>query len=139
MERPVLASLEFVVEDLDKALELFVDLMGLEFLSRSQHPSLAAEVVMLSAGPVAITILHPTDDPDRMPLASPEPRMAQMVFMIDSDEHLLGLRDRMIEAGAGVMSDSPQMFHLGQSMIEGLLGKSPVPVFLVPPEQPKGS
>ena len=137
MTLPTLVSLEFIVEDLDKGLELFVDLMGLELVSRGQHPTLAAEVAMLASGSIAITLLQSTDDPDRRPMSSPEPRLAQMVFAVDSDDELMSLRDRMIEAGAGVMSDSDRMFHLGESMIEGVFGRSPSPVFLVP-EAPEG-
>jgi catechol 2,3-dioxygenase-like lactoylglutathione lyase family enzyme len=138
VERPALASLEFVVDDLDKALELLVDLMGLELLSREPHATLAADVALLAAGPIAISVIQETETVERMPLSSPEPRLAQMVFTIGSETELLNLRDHFIDAGASVVSDSPTMFHLSESMIEGVFGASPVPVFLVPPEQSPG-
>jgi catechol-2,3-dioxygenase len=139
MSRPTLASLEFVVEDLDKSLELFVELIGLEIMSRNQHPVLAAEVAMISAGPIVITLLEPNDDPERTPMSAPEPRLAQMALVVPSEEELIGLRDRLIDAGAAVMSDSPQMFHLSETMIEGVLGRAPAPVFLVSPKLGEGT
>ena len=128
--RPSLMAAEYIVGDLDRAEELLVDLMGLEVIQRTRHPEFDADLVVLSSGPVAISLLHPTDIGDRPPFPMPEPKLGQLTFGIDDQEAFLKLRTRLVDGGAAVVHGGPRIFHLPEPFVAGVLGSSPALVVL---------
>ncbi len=134
MTRPSLIALEFVVEKLDEALELLVDLLNMELVDRYPHPEFEAEVALLNAGPVAISLLCPTEGAGR-PYPEPKPRLAQMTLTIDNESAFRSTRDRLAEAGASAVHINPGLFLLSPSMTEGLFGESPGFVLMLPPKE----
>ncbi|HTO01610.1 MAG TPA: hypothetical protein VL068_13145 [Microthrixaceae bacterium] len=129
---PQLVSLEYVVEDLERVLELLVGLVGLSVIDRRPHPVLDAEVVVLDLGPVVLTLIHPTSDGDRTPVNPVSCNLTQLVLTVD--EPLEQLTGRLAEAGVGVIVDSPSMSHLSLQTTNSVFGVAPALVFSEPPE-----
>lgn len=125
-----LVAAEYVVDDLERVEELLVDLLGLEVVQRTAHPDFDAELVVLSAGPVAVSLLHPTDVGDRPPFPVPDPRLAQLTFTVDDSAAFSDIRRRLVEAGAAVVNGGPRMFYFPEKFIEGVFGSAPVLVVL---------
>ncbi len=127
---PKLLALEYVVEDLDRALELLVDLLGFEEVERGPHPGLDADMVTLDAGGVALTLLHPTATGDR-PAVNPQAcNLSQLVF--ETDEPVPDLAGRLADAGTGVIVDSPTMVHLSANTTASVFGVAPAMLFIEP-------
>lgn len=127
---PKLIALEYVVDDLERVLELFVDLIGLPVINREPHPVLDAEVVTLELGDVLLTLIHPTTDGDRKPVNPMDSNLSQILVQVD--EPLAGLTNRLAEAGAGVIVDSPYMNHLSLQSTQSIFGVAPALVFVAP-------
>ena len=119
-----LMSLEYVVPDLDRALELLVDHCGMPLISRGPHPELDAEYAMVDAGSVVISLVGPTEVGDRTPVTFLGPNLTQLVFGADDYE---ARRTGLAEAGASitVRDDS---FFITQETIEAVFGSAPVMV-----------
>jgi catechol 2,3-dioxygenase-like lactoylglutathione lyase family enzyme len=125
---PAVLVLEYVVAELDPALELLVDTIGMQVVDRYAHPAFDADVVTLRAGTVAITLLHPTDVGDRPPFGSPEPRLAQVTLGIPGDNGVPDLVERLNQKGAAtVLAGSGA--YLATQMIEAVFGTAPTFLF----------
>lgn len=127
MAPPRLLSLEYVVDDLDRALELLVDLLGLELIDRHPHPALDAEVVTLDLGTVVLTLLHPTAVGDRPAVSAVACNLAQL--LVEVDEPIEQLNERLAERGAGVVVDGPTMSHLSAQTTASVFGIAPSMLF----------
>lgn len=130
-DTPTLIGLEYVVDDLDRALEFFVDLLGFVEVARQAHPHVDAEIVTLDAGAVAINLLHRTAVGDRPPILEPEVSLTQMLFTVPGTSQLDDLRTRLAEAGTGIVVDDPSTIFLSAQGTRAILGKSPALVFRV--------
>jgi hypothetical protein len=127
-ETPSVLVLEYVVTELDQALELLVDTIGLEVVQRYAHPAFDADVVTLRAGTVAITLLHPTDVGDRPPFGSPEPRLAQVTLGVTGTDGVPQLVERLNQAGAATVLAGTGAY-LAPQMIEAVFGTAPTLLF----------
>ena len=121
-----LVSAEYVVDDLERAEELFVGLMGLTVVQRSRHAEFDADLVLLNAGSVTLSLLCPTDVGDRPPFPAVEPKLAHLTFVVDDERDFVALRSRLVDAGAAVVHSGPQMFHLPEGLVQSILGDAPV-------------
>ena len=117
--------IEYVVTDLDRTLELFVDLMGFAVASRHPHPTLDAEQVLIDAGTVTFSLLHPTAVGDRMAIIEPFSNPAQLIFTMDDAGAVARLATAMSEAGASVTVDNDRTFHLSAQSTESIFGHGP--------------
>jgi hypothetical protein len=131
-ETPTVLVLEYVVAQLDQALELLVDTIGLEIVQRYAHPAFDAEVVTLRAGTVAITLLHPTDVGDRPPFGAPDPRLSQVTFGIPGADGVPQLVERLNEKGAATVLIGTGAY-LAPQMVNAVFGAAPT--FLFTPMQ----
>jgi hypothetical protein len=127
-ETPAVLVLEYVVAQLDQALELLVDIIGLEIVQRYAHPAFDAEVVTLRAGAVAITLLHPTDVGDRPPFGAPDPRLSQVTFGIPGADGVPQLVARLNEKGAATVLTGPGAY-LAPQMVNAIFGAAPTFLF----------
>ena len=127
-ETPAVLVLEYVVAELDQALELLVDVIGLQVVQRYAHPAFDAEVVTLRAGTVAITLLHPTDVGDRPPFASPDPRLAQVTLGVAGADGVPKLVERLNDKGAATVLAGTGAY-LAPQMIEAVFGTAPTFLF----------
>jgi len=134
MAGPSLIALEFVVEKLDEALELLVDLLGMELVDRYPHPEFDAEVALLNAGPIAISLLSPGEGSGR-PYPESKPRLAQMTLSVDDEAAFRSMRDRLAAAGASTVHVNPGLFLLSPHLTENLFGESPAIVLMLPPKE----
>jgi hypothetical protein len=124
--------LEYVVEELDQALQLLVDVVGFDVIDRYPHAGFDAEVVTLRAGAVAINLIHPTDVGDRPPFGSPEPRLAQITVGVPGEDGVAALAGRLADAGAAVVAAQGSIY-LAPKMIEAVFGTAPTLLFTALP------
>ena len=118
-------SVEFVVDDLERAEEFLVGLMGLEILQRSRHAEFDADLVLLRSGSVTLSLLHPTDIGDRPPFPAVEPKLAHLTFVVEDEDEFVAMRSRLVAAGAAVAHNGPRMFHLPEGFMQSVLGAAP--------------
>ena len=121
MESPIsLLGLELIVDDLDRALELFVGVLGFEVYRRGPGELVAGESAVVTDDRFAITLLQPTTSGDGPVLADRTPRVSQLVFGTDP-AHLDELVGRAVESG---MSLSPVTSgcYMKPEAVAGLVG-----------------
>ena len=126
---PRLTAIEFLVTDLDRALELLVDTVGFDELDRTRHAQFDAEVVVLDADPIALVLVSPTDTGAGVPIPLPDDRITQLIFEPESHEAFTSLRERLVQGGAAVANDGDRMFHLSTMLMEAVFGVAPPLVF----------
>jgi hypothetical protein len=151
---PTLVALEYVTDDDGPMLELLCDHLGFEVVERHPHPALDAEMTLVDAGVVMITVLCRTAVGDRPQIPPTSCALSQLVFDVDdggSDgdvappgepgapgepgstpqgaDGFTGLIDRLVEAGAPVLLDGEDMFHLGAQLTTSVFGSAPTLVF----------
>jgi catechol 2,3-dioxygenase-like lactoylglutathione lyase family enzyme len=132
MQEPLrLLGLEIVVGDLDRALALLVDVLGLELLSRAPADLVEGETAVLDCGSVAITLLAPAAHGPGPILGNRDPRVSQLVFGAAGDGAVARLQREMIESGLAVAPAGPSGFYATPESMVGALGM-PTAVVVVP-------
>lgn len=116
-------GVELIVEDLDRAVELFTEVLGLELLSRGPAPTVAGEAAVIDAGAFAITLLAPAAGGPGHVLAERTPRLNQLVVGLPALVDVEVLRDRATEAGLAVRSTDGGSFYLVPEAVAGALGQ----------------
>lgn len=115
--------LELVVRDLDRALELFCDVMGCDLVSRGPAQLVEGEAAIVDANGLLISLLHPATSGSGTVLSLRGPRLSQLVFTSTGDD----VETTAMEAGLSVVP-MPNGYHLSPESVEGALG---VPVAIV--------
>ena len=116
-----LVGFELIVEQIDSALALFVDGLGLELVVRRTSIDPAGEIAIIAAGDAAITLLQPaTSGPGHL-LPKREPRLSQIIFSIDEDK-IDELAADIIESGIPAQQMLRSRFFVPPPATEGLLG-----------------
>ena len=113
-------GLELVVDDLDRAVTVFVELLGFELHSRAPSEQVAGDVAVVTDGRIAITLLHPTTDGSGPILPDRTPRLSQLIFgsgQGSSDE----VAEAVVEAGLSV-TPTAHGFYVTPESIAGALG-----------------
>lgn len=119
MDTPsTLLGLELLVDDLDRAVTLFTDVVGWALVHRGASEAVVGEMAVVTDERVAITLLMPSDRGPGVVLADRTPRLAQLVFGAPADA---------IERGALSATE------LGFSVVPGAAG------FFVSPESAAGA
>lgn len=121
-DRATLLGLEIVVSDLDRAVALFAEVLGLEVVHRGPSPLVEADTAVIDAGPVAITLLAPKDHGPGRVLPNREPRVSQLVLGAATPAGAAGLRDRVVEAGLAVVPVDEESFYVTPEAVTGALG-----------------
>ena len=75
-------SLELLVPRIDDALSVFVDTLGFELAHRGPSPDVSAEVAVLDAGSIAITLIQPVDGAGPM-IPDVTARLSQLVIGVE--------------------------------------------------------
>lgn len=133
---PTLLGLEVIVDDLDRAITLFTDVLGLQLVDRGPSTLIEADTAVIDAGPVAITLLAPkAHGPGRI-LPNREPRVSQFVFGAASTAAVDELRDGITEAGLAVAPVSDNHFFVTPESISGALGVAAAIVVVPHPAPP---
>jgi len=130
---PTLVALEYVTDDDGPLLELLCDHLGFEVIDQHPHPALDADMTLVDAGVVMITVLCRTAVGDRPQIPPTASALSQLVFDVDDTggptAGFGGLLERLVEAGAPVMVDGDDMFHLGAQLTASVFGTAPTLVF----------
>ncbi|MGK0273945.1 MAG: hypothetical protein ACI9N0_000318 [Ilumatobacter sp.] len=116
-----LVGLELIVEQIDSALALFVDGLGLELVERRMSVDPAGEIAILAAGDAAITLLQPATSGPGFLLPKREPRLSQIIFSVDK-ERIDELAAAINEAGIPAQGIDSARFFVPPPATEGLLG-----------------
>ncbi len=115
-----LLGLELIVDDLDRAVTLFVDLLGFELHQRGEAGVVAGQSAVVTDGRIAVTLLHPTTDGEARILPDRTPRLSQFIFGTSADT-LDEVAGPIIEAGLAV-TPTGGGFYLKPEAISGVLG-----------------
>lgn len=119
-----MVGIELVVGDLDRAVELFTEVLGCTLLTRGPAHLVVGEVALIDANGLIVSLLRPASAGEGTVLALREPRLSQFVFATTdgSAEHAA------VEAGLSVVPMDNGGFHLSPESVEGALG---IPVAIV--------
>lgn len=115
-----LLGLEMIVDDLDRSVALFVDLLGFELHDRRRSEIVAGDVAVVTDGRLAITLLQPTTAGDAPILADRTPRLSQFVLGADSGDIDRRI-EPIVEAGLTV-SPTANGFYVTPESVAGALG-----------------
>lgn len=112
-----MVAIELVVADLDRAVELFCDVLGGTLLSRGPAALVAGESAIVDANGLLISLLAPASSGEGTVLVFREPRVSQLVFTATDDT-------AEATAMAAGLSVAPMAngFHLTPESVEGALG-----------------
>jgi hypothetical protein len=114
-------GLELVVDDLDRAVTVFTDVIGWSLAHRGPSATVVGEMAVVTDDRVAITLLLPADRGPGNVLSDRSPRLSQLIVGADPvalDRHAeaaaeLGLS--VVPAGGG--------FFVSPESVEGALGQ----------------
>jgi catechol 2,3-dioxygenase-like lactoylglutathione lyase family enzyme len=122
-------GLELLISDISAAIAVFVDALGCELVMRGPSPDLAAELAIIDAGAITITLISPTDA-DRRSIPDVTPRLSQLVFG-GSAEAVERTVDALRAAGIGVSTESTDRPFVPPAVMKGVVG-FPTAVVLTP-------
>lgn len=124
-------GLELLVADLDRAVELVRDVLGLPVLDEGPAANVAGRMATVDAGGLVLTLLEPTDSGPGPVLGDRTPRLAQVVVGTDGPADVVGLLARVTSAGLAAVPIDDHRFHVPPEAVQGALGL-PVAVVVVP-------
>ena len=113
-------GLELIVDDIDRAIALFTDVLGFELHERGRFGLFAGEIAIVTDGSIAITLLQPTTDGDGKVLPDRSPRLSQIVLGAVSDLSESRI-ESVVESGLAV-TPTADGFYLTPESIAGALG-----------------
>ena len=116
-----LAGFELIVPDIDAALALFVDGLGLELVERRSSTDPAGEVAVVAAGDAAISLLQPSDAGPGYVMPNREARLSQIVFSVEAGR-ALDLATNIAERGLTARQIDEAQFFVTPAATEGLIG-----------------
>lgn len=123
-----LLGIELIVDDLDRAVELFVDVFGCPMLSRGPSALVAGESAVIDLGRVVLTLLAPAATGEGSVLAERAPRLSQFVFSSetthDGSTDARPILRRAIERGVAVVPLDNGSFYLTPESVQGALGQA---------------
>lgn len=121
MERTArVLGLELIVEDINRATSLFVDVLGFELQQQGRFDLFAGEMAVVTDGQIGITLLQPTTDGDEPVLADRAPRLSQIVIGTAPGTAPTASQ-RVAESGLSVAPTSSG-FYVTPESIKGALG-----------------
>jgi catechol 2,3-dioxygenase-like lactoylglutathione lyase family enzyme len=126
-------GIELVVEDLDRAIELFVSVLGCRLISRGPAPLVAGEVAAIDAGNIVISLLLPARSGTNALMSHREPRLAQLIFGASGATGVSAAFDRALNAGLSLTDMPDGRFAILPEVTRGALGLE-VAIVAVPME-----
>ncbi len=117
-ERTVMAGIEVLVGDLDRAIALWVDVLGFELVDSGPASHIEGRFAVVTDGRLAVTLLEPADAGPGTVLADRTPRLSQIVLTDPAPDAPAG---RAVEAGLSVVPTADGFF-LAPEVVAGALG-----------------
>lgn len=114
--------MELIVADLDRAVELFQEVLGLPIVGRGPASLVPGEVATVDLGGMLLTLLCPAADGVGEFLADRTPRLSQLVLTVEGDA---GVGELVARAGLhGLVAQRPAdgQCYLTPESVEGALG-----------------
>lgn len=122
MHHPVkLVGCELIVADLDDALTLLVDVLGLELVERRVSDDPQGELAVLAIGDAAITLLAPAAEGPGKILGEREPRLAQVILGVPEGSNV-GFVEQIAESGFSVQVVDERRCFVPPGSARGALG-----------------
>ncbi|MFZ9483327.1 MAG: VOC family protein [Ilumatobacteraceae bacterium] len=120
---PVVLSVELIVDDLDRALEMLCGALGLELVTTGSSALVAGRTATVDAGGCLLTLLEPISSGDGAVLADREPRLSQIVLgAVPADvEHWRGTA---VRSGLSCVTLGNGGFFVTPESVRGALGQS---------------
>jgi|GEM_PF-2876258 len=118
-----LLSIELIVENLERAVELFHGVLGMDVLSRGPSALVRGEMATVDAGGCVITLLEPASSGDGTILSERTPRLSQIV-LASGTETTQSLRHGAVAAGLAVVPLDGAAFYVTPEAAAGALGQS---------------
>jgi hypothetical protein len=118
--RPTVIGLELLVPDIAPALETLTSALGCEIAWTGPSAGLDADVAVLDAGPITITLISPTRT-GRRAIPDQQPRLTQLVFGVEEpgvSQVITGLRS----LGLAVEDGDGGRPYIPPAVAEGVLG-----------------
>jgi len=109
---PSIHHIAIVVHDLDAALALYRDALGLEMTERRAVPEEGVEIAFLPAGEGEIELLHPLDEENGVARFL-EKRGEGVHHICLAVEDIEATMERLREAGAQLLSEEPHVNEHG--------------------------
>ena len=119
----VAIGIELIVEDLNRSIELFVEVMGCELVSREPSSLIEGEVAVLDAGNIVISLLEPVKSGSGALLGERSPRLSQIIFGSPHGDDTTATFDRAVSAGLSVSDMREGRFHITPDSVRGALGQ----------------
>ena len=119
----VAIGIELIVEDLNRAVEMFVDVMGCELVSRGPSTLIEGEVAVVDAGNIVISLLEPVKSGSGALLGERSPRLSQIIFGSTDESETTATFDRAVTAGLSVSDMRAGRFHITPDAVRGALGQ----------------
>lgn len=113
-------GIELLVPGIDAALTTFTEALGCELAWRGPSPDVDAEVAVLDAGAITITLISPTST-GRPAIPDREPRLSQLVFGTDTGS-VAGIAAALRGLGIAVAGDEDARVYVPPTVAEGVLG-----------------
>ena len=124
------------MDDLDRAIELCSDVLGLSAVSRGPATLVPGEVATIDLGGVLLTLLCPASDGEGELLADRTPRLSQIVLAVDGVAAVDGLAAAAAEHGLVAQRSADDRCYLTPEAVEGALGVACAVVAVVVPADP---
>lgn len=115
-------GIELVVEDLDRAIELFVSVLGFRLLSRGPAALAPGEVAAIDAGNIVISLLLPPQSGDLATITERTPRLSQLILGASDASGVADTFDRAVTAGLSVTDLPGGRFAIVPESVLGALG-----------------
>ncbi|HAP77045.1 MAG TPA: hypothetical protein DCR14_13280 [Acidimicrobiaceae bacterium] len=125
--------MELIVADLDRAVELCCDVLGLTLLSRGPATLVPGEVATVDLGGLVLTLLCPAADGEGDFLADRSPRLSQLVLAVDGLEAVAELVRVAGRHGLVAQQTADDRCYLTPESVEGALGVPTAVVAVVIP------
>ena len=127
-------GIEFVVADLDRAIELFCDVLGWPLLGRGPSALVVGEMATVDGGSIIVTLLEPASSGDGTVLAERTPRLSQLVLAATDPLSSSTALERVVTAGLSASPTGDHHFHITPESVDGALGQ-PVAVVVTTIDQ----
>ena len=115
-------GIELIVANLDRSVELFVDVLGCTLISRGPAALIAGEVATIDAGNIVISLLFPAESGEGAFFSHRDPRLAQIIFGAVGDGAISDAFGSVVTAGLAVSDLPGGRFAVAPETVRGALG-----------------
>ena len=116
-----LLGVELLVQDIDRATELFEGALGFELVERRMSDDPAGEIAVFAVGEAALTVIAPRDHGPGVVIDDRTPRLGQLVLGASTGS-LDAVATDVVERGGSVQPIDDQRFLLSPSTVAAATG-----------------